>query len=445
MSASDDQSFSNKSLETEDTDEPAQIELSRLTRLVMINQFLWSAGYSLTSGGFLLYFAKGLGADDWSIRILLVLPELLGLSGLLSRNFLQRFGSSKRLFLTFSLLARVSMLGVPLYGFRLFRGDSDVAFASMITLLAVSYTLQEIAFVVYITWVSELAPQNHWGRFFAWRNVSKLIPLVVVAVPAGFLRDWWRKSGPPEDALLAYEVAFSLGVLLLLLSLLPMLKLPDVKMPPIASAIPSWKRIREAWNDPSTRFLLFYAWCLAFANGLTQQALFSLTYFHLGIQLGLFYALKSLMNIVKLPVSWYAGRQCDRLGNLRPLVIGLLIATTGLAFWLLATKEQWWWVIPAYALWGFYAMANIAGRNLALQLSPEEDRSAHFALFRQVSGLCAGLSGLLGGWWLGEMLEAGVDWSFLGRSLGAAHVIIVVSLIARYASLLWLIPVREPQ
>ena len=445
MSASDDQSFSNKTLETEDTDETTQIELSRLTRLVMINQFLWSAGYSLTSGGFLLYFAKGLDADDLSIRVLLVLPELLGLSGLLSRKLLQRFGSSKRLFLTFSLLARAAMLGVPLYGFRLFRGDSDVAFASMIALLAMSYILQEIAFVVYITWVSELAPQNHWGRFFAWRNVSKLIPLVVVAVPAGFLRDWWRKSGPPEEALLAYEIAFALGGLLLLVSLVPMLKLPDVKMPPVASAIPSWKRIREAWQEPSTRYLLLYAWCLAFANGLTQQAIFSLTYFHLGIQLGMFYALKSLMNVVKLPVSWYAGRECDRSGNLRPLVIGLLIATSGLAFWLLATEEQWWWVIPAYVLWGFYAMANIAGRNLALELSPEEDRSAHFALFRQVSGLCAGISGLLGGWWLGKMFAAGVDWSFLGRSLGAAHVMIVVSLIARYASMLWLIPVREPR
>ncbi len=445
MSTPNDQSFSNKSVETENTDEQSRIELSQLTRLVVINQLLWSAGYSLTSGGFLLYFAKGLGADDWSIRILIVMPELLGLSGLLSRKLLQHFGSSKRLFMTFSLLARVTMLAVPLYGFRLFRGEADVTFASMIAVLAISYILQEIAFVVYISWISELAPKNNWGRFFAWRNVAKLLPLLIIAVPAGFLRDWWRRAGPPEEALLAYEVAFSLGIFLLILSLWPMLKLPDVKLPPIADAIPNRRRIREAWKDPSTRYLLLYAWSLAFANGLTQQALFSLVYSYLGLQLGMFYALKSLMNVAKLPVSWYTGHHCDRSGNLRPLVVGLLIATSGLVFWLFATKEQWWWVVPSYICWGFYAMANIAGRNLALGLAPDEDRAAHFALFRQVSGLIAGLSGLLGGWWLGQMFQAGVEWSLLGRSLGAAHVVIVVSLFARYASMLWLIPVREPR
>ncbi|WP_166819946.1 MFS transporter [Thalassoroseus pseudoceratinae] len=444
MSTPDDQSFSNKTSGTENTEEQPQIELSRLTRSVMVNQLVWTAGYSLTSGGFLLYFAKGLGAEQWAITVLLVLPEMLGITGLFGRKLLQRFGSSKRFFLTFSLLARCCMLAVPFYGFRLFRADGDVAFASMIGVLAISYILQEIAYVIYIAWISELAPQSHWGRFFAWRNIAKLVSMLTVPVAGGFLRDWWRHAGPPEEALLAYEIAFSLGVVLLTVSLLPMLKVPDVSLPPLADAVPSWKRIREAWREPSMRFLLLHAWCLAFANGLTQQAFFSLTYGHLGIQLGMYYGLSSLMQLVKLPVSWFSGRQCDRSGNLRPLVIGLIIASSGLVFWLLATKEQWWWVIPAYTCWGFYAMANIAGRNLALELSPAADRLVHFALFRQVSGVCAGMSGLLGGWWLGKLFAADVEWSFLGRTLGAAHVIIVVSLIGRYASLLWLIPVREP-
>jgi hypothetical protein len=43
---------------------------------VVWNQTLWTAGYSLTSGGFLTYFGKEPGATGLMIGVLLVVPEI---------------------------------------------------------------------------------------------------------------------------------------------------------------------------------------------------------------------------------------------------------------------------------------------------------------------------------------------------------------------------------
>ena len=49
--------------------------LPTVQRAVVQNQMLWTAGYSLTSGSFLTYFAKELGASWTLISLILVIPE----------------------------------------------------------------------------------------------------------------------------------------------------------------------------------------------------------------------------------------------------------------------------------------------------------------------------------------------------------------------------------
>jgi hypothetical protein len=105
--------------------------------------------------------------------------------------------------------------------------------------------------------------------------------------------------------------------------------------------------------------------------------------------------------------------------------------------WLRATREECWWIWPAYALFGGWAAINVAGPNLLLRVAPRESNPLAIALFQNVAGLIAGLAGLLGGHWL----EA------LSPSPTAPEpylVLFAVSFAGRVLAVLWLTGIREP-
>ena len=82
-------------------------------RAVWWNQILWTAGYSLTTGGFLLYFARELGARDLWISALLVLPESVGVAGLLTRSAIRTVAPRKTICVAATVVARVVALPIP--------------------------------------------------------------------------------------------------------------------------------------------------------------------------------------------------------------------------------------------------------------------------------------------------------------------------------------------
>ncbi len=430
-------------------DTPPTRDLQRVTRAVVWNQGLWTAGYSLTTGGFLLYFGYELGATGFLIALLLATPETVGIAGLLARWMIQRMGSRKRVWFMFSLLARLVSLGIPLLAFPAYRPAGISPLWIMVGCLAAYQSLQAVAYLAYLSWMTDLVPEHHWGRFFAKRNIAKLVVLLVVPVVGGYMRDAWKEwlregSMPPETALLAYVAAFVIGVVVLLISMIPLLRLPDVSVRSATVSVSDWRLIGDAWRNRSLRFLLVHNWWLAFANGLTQAAFFTYQRGPLDISLGTFYLLIGVMRVVKIPVSALAGFLCDRFGNKAPLFWSLVVAGSALAFWLLATPERWWWLFAAYLLWGGFAAANISGRNLALKLSPRSDNATQLALFRQVAGLLAGVSGLLGGLWLDSLRESQFLIAWDNYRFESYQLLFLVSWIGRMTAVLWILPIHEP-
>jgi Na+/melibiose symporter-like transporter len=426
----------------------APADIQRVTRAVVWNQALWTAGYSLTTGGFLTYFGYELGATAFLVSVLLIVPETAGIVGLVARWLIQHTGNRKRVWLTCSMAARFISLGIPLLAFPQLRPSGLDPLIAMIVCLAVSQAFQAIAYVAYISWLADLVPEARWGRFFAARNISKLSVLLVVPVAAGFLRDWWRTTVRQNDmadetALLAYVVVFSIGIVLLLASMLPLLRLPNVSTRAETIALPEWKIITASFANRSLRFLFLHNWWLAIANGLTQAAFFLYSVRVLGISLATYYVFFCLMQLVKMPVSWATGHICDRFGNKAPLFWGLVIAALALPFWMFATKERWWLLGGAYFFWGAFAAVNIAGRNLVLKLSSPGDNTAQLALFRLGGGLLAGLSGLAGGIWLDQLLKNEFHFNIGSQQFEAYHLLFLLSFIGRITAALWVLPIQE--
>lgn len=416
-----------------------------ITTAVAINQALWTAGYSFTSGGFLTYFARELGAAGLVMSFLLIVPETAATFGLAARWIIQKLGSRKRVFFTFSIAARALSLGIPLLAFPTLRPPSIDPLWVMVGLLAVVEILQSIAYLAYLSWLSDLVSDRHWGRFFTIRNIAKLCVLLVVPVAGGYLRDWWRRDVPANVALWAYVAAFAIGTILQLLSLLSMRKIANVAVRAETTALPERRLLRDAFRDHSMRFLLIHNWWLAIANGITQTAFFFYLSgrTNLAVGLGTFYVLSGVMRIVKIPVSAFTGWFTDRRGHKWPMFWGVIIASCAMPFWLLATPEEWWWVFGAYAMWGAFATVNIAGQNLALTISPRSDNAAQLGLFRLIGGLLAGLSGLLGGIWLAALQQDGFAYDIGEYAFGPFQLLFAISWAGRVTAAFWLLPIRE--
>ncbi len=244
-----------------------------------------------------------------------------------------------------------------------------------------------------------------------------------------------------------YLAAFLAGQSLMLASVLPMLRLPIRTAATRLLPRTDWQQVRAALASRPMRFLLLHNWSLALANGLTQSAffLYSASFGPLGIGLGTYNLMAGLMRAAQIPAGAYAGRVCDRSGSLAPRVWGVLLGSTGLFFWLVAVRETWWLLFGAYLLWGAYAAANVAGDKLMVFHAPRCDNSIHIALFAQVGGLLSGLGGLAGGFWLDSLKASGfgVTISSAGYRFESYQLIFAVSLFGRYASLLWLWPLRR--
>ncbi len=418
-----------------------EMDAHDVTRAVVIAQVLFTAGNVLTSGGFLYYFVNSLGPSAWMYSLLMITPEMSETASLWTRTVIARLGSRKKTWLIFLLLARFFALGVPAMAFDTLRpDDTEKAFWIIVISLAFSHLSRSIAYVSYLSWISDVVPREIWGRFFALRRIANLVVMISVPVAASLLRADWKTWMDHDAVRWAYVAVFVLGNLLMLLSAIPLWRVPDIPVlwseqsPRLASALAHVRATRPL------RLVVLSSMWLAFSQGLTQTPFFYYSVRVLNIPLSTYFVLSGLMYALQIPLSSFGGWLSERYGDKWPLIIGLLSVSMSMGFWLQATPEEPDWLYGAYAMWGLFGVVNICQRNLLLRVSPPSDNFVPIALYRQVSGLLAGLAGLLGGLALDALLEHS-GWN---SPIPAYQLIFLLSWIGRATAATWLIPVREP-
>lgn len=105
-------------------------------------------------------------------------------------------------------------------------------------------------------------------------------------------------------------------------------------------------------------------------------------------------------NVASLGGIWL-GRRADRWGNLRVLILGLLVSAFGMVGWGVATNWQWG-LAPMLMTFLFSEGAFIALQAISAQITTRETRAS-------VLGIVATVSGVIGG--LGPTMAAGlIGW-----------------------------------
>jgi len=410
---------------------------------VVLGQMLFTAGHALSSGGFLYYFANEFRPSAALFALLQVMPEIAETAGLFVRPLIRQVRSRKRVWMACLVLGRVAALGIPAMAFPELQPRGVNPFWIIIGCVGMWYACQGLSYIAYISWLSDLAPEQRWGRFFAARQIGMLAVTLVATNAVALARDRWLWGLPEDSRDWSFVAIFVTGNALALASILPLLSLPDVAARTAASVLPTWTMLRTALADRSYRFFVAQGWWLACAQGLSQTALYKYQVDVLHLPISTYYAMTSLMLGLQLPLSFVAGRLSDHYGDRRPLLLTLLAISPALLFWIAATPETWWLLFAAYGLWGLFGIVNLCQQNLALRLAPASDNTLQFALFRQIGGLLAGLAGLGGGLWLDALLSESTTVSLGDSRLGPFQIVFAVSLLGRVTAPLWLLGVRE--
>ncbi|MBL8851574.1 MAG: MFS transporter [Planctomycetaceae bacterium] len=427
----------------QDVSPPASASIARVTRRVVIGQMLFSTGNVLSTGGFLYYFANEFRPSAALFALLQVAPEVAESLGVFARPVVDTFGGRKRAWMALLIIGRLAALVIPAMAFPALRPEGVDPFWIIVTSVAVWYACQGLSFVAYLSWLSDLAPERQWGRFFAARQMSTIVVSLIVPVAAAMTRERWLKQLPDGARDWSFAAIFIAGGVLALGSIVPLWRLPDVPRRTASSSLQSWSLLPRILADRSLRRVLAGSWWLALAQGLSQAAIFKFQVEVLHVPLSRYYVLSSVMLVLQLPLAVLAGRMSDRYGDRRPLMLALWTVSPALLFLMSATPQTWWLLFGAYALWGLFGIINVCQQNLVLRLAPATDNTLQLGLFRQVGGLLAGLAGLCGGLWLDDLLLDSASVNIAGLVLGPFQIVFAASLLGRITAPLWFLGVRE--
>jgi hypothetical protein len=341
---------------------------------------------------------------------------------------------------SFVILARLAGLAIPLTLFwkGVISDQASLVFILGCTLLW--YGAQGVAYVTYISWLSVLVPDRHWGRFFAKWEIASLGVSIVVPTGIGLLRSHVLPGLSPTWQAWSYGLIFAVGGGIVLLSILPMLTLPDGSMrTDFNGPILGRSALLSSLLHPNYRMFVLHSWWLAFFQGLTQSVAFLYQTRVLEISLTTFYLMNGTMLLLQIPLSVLGGYWSERDREREVLLPCLIAVSCAMGFYVFATPQRWWLLWGAYVCWGLFGVINVCLRNLNLKLSPRGDNTLHLSMVTQWGGGFAALAGFLGGWWLDSLIQTPIN----GQSeLWPFQVIFVTSWLGRATAPLWLLRIH---
>lgn len=404
------------------------------------------AGHALTStsGGFLTYFFYEFAPSAFAVALLMTLPDVAGLAGMLTRKLSEVCGGRKRVWLGASLLARVASALVPLSLFWHHGPLETYPQLFILVCVGIWHVFQAVSFLAYLSWIAALLPDSRWGHFNASRTVAGVVVTLILPTAVACWREYAIQGASPEWRLGTYSLVFIAGTLLSLLSILPLLWLPDpdanTTTAPVASHARSIPRVGllDVLRDAQFRCLLAQWWWLSLFQGLTQAVLWKFRISVLQISLPIYLVMNSVMLLLQIPLGIWMGKLCDGNRHWLPYVISIVVLSFSMLLYAAATPATWWLVFIAHGLFGLFGLINVGLDTASLKLAPQHDNLMHLAVFRQAGSLLAGIAGLLGGLWLDHFVSQGATKA-AGLDVGC-RVLLIVSWIGRLTAAAWLLP-----
>ncbi len=416
-----------------------RLEVIRALRLSNIEAVAATVHLSLTGGAFQTGFALWLGAGSFWMGVIGAAPTFAALIQLVSSVVVERLGQRKGITAWFSLLSRTLWLPILLIPWL---PPGEMRLYAFVALLIVSSLAIQVPVPAFTSWLSDLVPADHRGRYFGRRNMLAGLTAMAASLPPAWFLDRAVKDGIVSEPV-GFAVLFGVAVVFGLVSFLVLLRQPE---PPMArsdrmtsgglsGAIAAY---RGPLQDRAFRRVLWFSGVFAVGQFIaapfyTVYALQELKLSYMWLQvLG---AIASLASLASMPLWGYLS---DKFGN-RPL---LVIAVAGVSLtplpWVAANPEAMTMTLIILCLNNAFGGIVWAGVgllqfNVLIEATPAEGRSVYVGALSAVTGIAGGLAPIAGG--LIIPLLAAHPVTLAGISPNAYHVLFALNSVIRLVSL----------
>ena len=397
---------------------------------------------TLTGGIFLTGFAIHLGMNELMIGMLASLPFIATWFQLPTSFYIYKHGRRKSMVYFFSAFARATW--IPILVVALLPLPRDMKPKAILVLMFFAYTFASISQVSWLSWMSDLIPDNIRGKFFGTRNMYCSAAGIVIMLVFSRIIDRLNTrslSDLPVGFVVAFISAVSFGMVAVYY--LRKISEPTVRNP-LYGKRSFYDSLGLPFRDSNFRRFLTYAFLWSFSVHLASP--FLTLYFLRDLHFSyLFVAVLSTISALSDMIGmriW--GSLSDRVKNKAVIQFAAQVAIFIPLAW--ATVKPGSRVVPVILhilAGGFWAGINLCTNNLLLRISGEQDRAVYLSLYNIIGGIGAALSPLLAGLFLKSI--SGVDLHLLSWKVFPIQIVLIGSTLFRLLSFQVFTGIREPE
>ncbi len=365
-----------------------------------------NAIYTLTSGAFLVGYAKYLGANDQFNGIIIAIPLLTYIIQMFSPLVLERLPSRKKLIIAISFFYR-TLLGLMVL--IPFITDNKSA---RLTLLAVmyftAYAVSSFASPAGGSWIISLVPEKMRGRYFGLRDMCILASAAVISLVMGRILDVFKSI---NKDFIGFTIIFSVVLVLVFWNyfILKRIKEPDVVQLNQSLTLKSVLTLPLKHRNFRKVIILNIIWNLA--------AQLSIPFFSVYMVTGLKLSYTFIM-VVGIILSFTQSLSAKMWGKLSEKVgweftTVLSIGLIGICHltWMLVNRSTYFILIPIIQVMAGIAWAgvNLSLFNIQYKHAPQEGRTIYIGFNTALAGLAGFTSALVGAFLVGALSEIKIN------------------------------------
>jgi MFS family permease len=403
---------------------------------------------SLAGGIFLTGFAiRILNAQSAQIGVLASLPMFANLAQVFGSYIIEKTGKKKAMCVACVLASRLLWLFIVILPFGLFSNADSWKILILTVVIGLSSLFGSISGVAWLSWMSEIVPENIRGAYFGKRNmVSSALGMAAILSGGKFITFWSERF--KEDNPFGFIILFTVGIAIGVVSAWFLNKIPETgnnslrenTAPGIGYSI-----LLAPFKDRNFVKLILFAsaWIFSIQIAAPFYGVFMIENLNISFTtITVFGAFATLATLFMMKI-W--GPISDKLGN-KPVIIVSGIALISVPFmWIIPSADNFFIpILIAHIVSGaFMAGAALSQFNIVIKLSPAYGRSSYFAVFAAITGLIGAVAPIAGG--IMVKLLDNIQFGFFGYNITNLHVVFIVSAILQLLAFLFIVKIHEPR
>ena len=364
------------------------LQVKRDIRLVNIAGVLGSVYFTLALGELLVLFVTRclkIPKETWALVAVAV--SLTGVLHLVSAYLTEHFRRRKLLSLTCFALARLAVPAIALLPFITGETDGDVRLLFLAVALVTRAGLDALATSAWMSWVADIVPSEHRGRFFAIRQAMVTLVNIIPLVLAGRLVDAFGQDNP-VGYLIVFGIAFVIGEIDILIHSF----VADRPMPKHIESPWSLSMLAAPWRHAGFRNLMVFRLLNAFSIGLLGPFLLMYRVEELGMAAVWITGMVAVHLAFRVPGAFLWRAVGERVGYRTVFVFSRTMIATGIIYYLFLPQGRpavFLTVMALAQVWHGIAWGGsmLAGSVLNMDVAPEKHRSMYFAQVKALFGL----------------------------------------------------------